>query len=804
MHSLIQDIRYAARTLRRNAGFTTVAVVALALGIGANTAVFTVVNGVLLRPLPFPEPERLFLVSFAHQHGPFRSGPVLSDADYLQFREQDRFFERLASFTTVNASLTGAGDPVRLTGASVTPEFFRVLRVQPSMGRGFLPDEDQPGRDHVVILSGKLWRNRFGASSQILGRTIKLDGENRIVIGVMPAGFTFPTDAEIWMPLNIHIDGHNSFSRPVVGRLKPDASRWQAQAELETLAQRFFLAPGENRGDRLAQVLPLSELFVQDIRESLVLFAGAVGFVLLIACANVSNLLLARAAGRRQEIAVRSALGAGRWQLVRQLLAESTLVALAGGAAGMFLALWGVPVLLALAPDDKIPRIEQIHIDSWVFAFTLLVSLATGVLFGLVPAFQATRSELRESLSQGWRSLTGRHERLRAALVISEIALALVLLTGAGLMLKSFLRLRSVNPGYQAENVLTMTVELPDTVYSTAQQVKDFHTRILQRLSSLPGVIAAGAVNWSPLGGLLTKGDFRLEGGRRLPQHYMVDKLCVSSAYFRAMGIGLFKGRVFTEADNAAAPGVVIVSQSVAQTLWPGEDPIGKRVSEEDHPKPEDWMTIVGVVNDVRQMSLAEKPDPALYFPYAQVGYTSWLSRMTFTLRTTSNPQQLTGAMRAALHAVDPDQPVVSMSTMQEMISASTAEPRFQTRLLGTFSLLALVLSAVGIYSVLAYSVAQRTKEIGIRMALGAERSDVLAMVVRRTLVLAAVGVSLGALGALAVTRVLARFLFEVTPTDPATFVSVAALLTCVALLAGLIPARRATKVDPMVALRYE
>jgi putative ABC transport system permease protein len=804
MESLIQDIRYAARTLRRNAGFTTVAVVALALGIGANTAVFTVVNGVLLRPLPFPEPERLFLVSFAPQHGPFRMGPALADSDYLQFRQQDQLFERLASFASVNASLTGTGDPVRLTGASVTPEFFRVLRVQPSMGRGFLADEDQPGRDHVVILSGKLWRSRFGANAQILGKTIKLDGENRTVIGVMPAGFAFPYDAEIWFPLNVHNDGHNSFSRPVVGRLKPDVSRLQAQVELETLAQRFFLPPDENRSDWLAQILPLNELFAQDIRESLVLFAGAVGFVLLIACANVANLLLARAAGRRQEIAVRSALGAGRWRLVRQLLAESTLVALAGGAAGMLLALWGVPMLLALAPEGKIPRLEQIHIDSWVFAFTLLVSLATGLLFGLVPAFQATRRELRESLSQGRRSLTGRHERLRAALVISEIALALVLLTGAGLMLKSFLRLRSVNPGYQAEKVLTMTVELPDTVYSTAEQVRDFHTRILQRLSGLPGVIAAGAVNWSPLGGLLTKGDFQLEGGRRLPRDYMVDKLCVSSAYFRAMGIRLFKGRAFTEADSAAAPGVVIVSQSVARTLWPGEDPIGKRVSEEDHPKPGDWLTIVGVVNDVRQMSLAEKPDPALYFPYAQIKFTSWLSRMTFTLRTASNPQQLAGAMRTALHAVDPDQPVVAMSTMQERIAASTAEPRFQARLLGTFSLLALVLSAVGIYSVLAYSVAQRTKEIGIRMALGAERRDVLAMVVRRTFVLAAAGVALGALGALAVTRVLARFLYEIKPTDPGAFATVAGLLTCVALMAGLIPARRATKVDPMVALRYE
>jgi len=804
MRSLIQDIRYAARTLGRKPGFTAVAVIALALGIGANTAVFTVLNGVLLRPLPFPEPERLFLISFANQHGPFRNEPSLADRNYLQFRREDRLFEHIAAFTANSVSLTGVGDPVRIAGAGVTAEFFATLRVQPMIGRSFLADEDQPGRNHVTLLSDKLWRSRFGAEPRVLGQSIKLDGENFTVIGVMPSGFKFPSDAEIWTPMNVHLDPHNSFMLPVLGRLKPGASPQQAQAELETVAQRFFLSPGENPGDRLAKILPLKELLVRDVRNSLWIFAGAVGFVLLIACVNVANLLLARAAGRAQEMALRTALGAGRWRLIRQLLAESTLVSLAGGIAGLLLALWLVPALLALAPEGKIPRLDQIHLDGWVLAFTVLVSVATGIAFGLAPALHATRRELRESLSQGSRTFASRHEGLRSVLVVAEIALALVLLTGAGLMLKSFVRLRAVNPGFRAGNVLTMTVELPDAVYQTASQLQDFHTRTLARLSGLPGVIAAGAVNWSPLGGLLTKGDFQLEGGRQLPRDYMTDKLCVSPAYFRTMGIRLLRGRVFTERDSAGAPGVAIVSQSVAKTLWPGEDPIGNRISEEDHPKPGDWLTIIGVVDDVRQMNVADKPDSALYFPYAQVDKTFWLSTMTFAVRTRSNPQPLAAAMRAALHAVDPDQPVVSMSTMQERIDASTAEPQFQTRLLGTFSLLALVLSAVGIYGVLAYQVTQRTREIGIRMALGAEKRDVLGMVLRHTLVLAGAGVVLGTAGALAVTRVLANFLFEVKPTDPLTFAAVAALLACVALLSGLIPARRATRVDPMVALRYE
>ena len=804
MRSLIQDVRYAVRTLSRKPGFAAVAIIALGLGIGANTAVFTVLNGVLLRPLPFPSPQRLFLISFANQHGPFRTEPGLTDHDYLQFRREDRLFEHVAAFSGHSVSLTGAGDPLRVPGASVTADFFAVLRVQPAIGRIFLADEDQPGRDHVALLSDKLWRNRFGGQSWILGRRIKLDGENFAVIGVMPSGFKFPYDAEIWTPLNVHLDPHNSFMWPVVGRLRPAASPQQAQTELDTLAPRFFLPPDEKRGDWLAKILPLKELLVSDIRNSLWVFAGAVAFVLLIACVNVANLLLARAAGRAQEMALRTALGAGRWRLIRQLLVESTLLSIAGGAAGILLAVWGVPALLALAPEGKIPRLDQVHIDAWVLAFTTLVTVATGMAFGLAPALQATRRELRESLSQGARTFTSRHEGLRSTLVVSEIALALVLVTGAGLMLKGFLRLRAVNPGFRADNVLTMTVELPDAVYQTASQIQDFHRRMLDRLSGLPGVVAAGAVNWSPLGGLLTMGDFQLEGGRKLPRGFMADKLCVSPAYFQTMGIRLTSGRPFNGRDRADAPGVVIVSQSVARTVWPGEDPTGKRISEEEDPKPGDWLTIVGVVDDIRQTSLADHPHSALYFPYTQVGKAGWLGNMTFAVRTPSNPQQLAGAMRAALHAVDPDQPVVAMSTMQERIETSTAEPRFQARLLGAFSLLALVLSAVGIYGVLAYQVAQRTQEIGIRMALGAEKRNVLGMVLRRTLVLAGAGIALGIAGALAVTRVLTNFLFEVTPTDPATFAAVAALLGCVALLSGLIPARRATKVDPMVALRYE
>jgi putative ABC transport system permease protein len=795
-----QDLHFALRTLSKSPGFSAVAVLTLALGIGANTAVFTVVNGVLLRPMPFPDSDRLFLLSLAPRGGPFEWQPGISDRDYLAFREQDQVFENIASFTKgTTANLTGAGDPVQIPVAYVTTQFFATLRANPEIGRGFLAGEDEPGRDNVVLLGNEIWKERFGSDSGILGKTIRLDGADRTVIGIMPPGFALP-GVKAWMPLAIRIDEHNSFTRPVVGRMKPGVPPQQAKAEVETFAGRLPLGPGEN--ERMPQIIPLRDLFVANIRPSLVVFAGAVSFVLLIACANVASLFLVRAAGRGQEMAVRSTLGAGRWRLVRQLLTESTVLSFAGGIAGLLLAFWGVPALLALAPAGKIPRMEMIRIDGWVLAFTFGISTITGILFGLAPAFQVLRGEARDSSSQAGRRVTGGHERLRGALAISEIALALMLLTGAGLMSKSFLRLRSANPGFVSQNVMTLTVDLQDSTYRTAAQMHAFHTRALAQLSNLPGAVVAGAVDWLPLGDALTMGDFQVEGRLR-PPTFIVDKPCVSPGYFRAMGIRLLRGREFAERDNKTAPGVVIVSQSVARTLWPGEDPVGKRISMEDHPKPEDWLSVVGVVDDLKQRALAKSPDPAIYRPYLQVSHPFFLSHMTFVVRTTTPPESVASGMRSILRNVDKDQPI-AIASMDSLLATTIAEPQFDARLLAAFALIALTLTIVGVYGVLCYSVAQRTQEIGVRMALGAQNVDVLRMLLRKALVVISAGIVIGGAGSLAFARVLANFLFEVKPSDPAIFAAVALLLASSALAACYIPARRATSVDPMVALRYE
>jgi predicted permease len=812
METIGQDVRYALRGLRKSPGFTAVAILALGLGIGANTAVFTVVNAVLLRPLPFPEPARLFLISYKPQRGPVAfDGPGLWDQHYLEFQQQNRAFERVATFGQDSVALTGAGSAVRVPAAKVTSSFFPVLRVNPAIGRPFSPEEERQGGSGVALIGDRLWRSRFGGDLNILGKTIVLDGIGRTVIGIMPPGFAFPYDAELWLPLEVRAELNmcgfarcNSFFRPVVGRLRPSVSREQAEAELEAFAQHLPLASGQNKSDMSAEILPFKDLLVGKIRKSLLIFMGAVVFVLLIACANVANLLLMRATSRRQEIAVRTALGARRSRVVRQLLTENTLISLGGAAVGLVLAILGVPALLALAPAGRVPRIEEIHIDGWVLAFALGLGTFTGILFGLIPAFQATGRELRDHLSQSGRTVTSGRERLRSALVVAEIALALVLLTGAGLMLKSFLRMRAVNPGFRSENILTMTVDLPESTYPTTTAIQAFHTRTLAKLSTLPGVLSAGAVNWLPLGDALIKGSFHLEGGRRPPRGYNVDKPAVSPDYSRVMGIRLLSGRGFSDRDNSDAPSVALISEFVARTLWPNENPLGKRITLEDNPKPQDWLTVVGVVDDVNQKSLTEKPHPAIYQPYQQVRRPFFLSHMTFAVRTAANMQGVATAMRSVLQEVDRDQPVQSIAAMTDLLDATTAEPWFQARLISVFSILALLLSAIGIYGVLAYAVTERTREIGIRMALGAEKSDITRMVLKRSLLLAAAGVALGIAGALAVTRVLTKFLFDVKPTDPATFAMVAAALVAVALLAGLLPARRATRVDPLVALRWE
>lgn len=805
LESLWLDIRYAVRWLVKAPAFSIVAVLTLALGIGANTALFTVVNGVLLRPLPFPHPEDLLLVADFPPHAPFGfSTGTMTDRHYAEYARIQHSFERVATFNHNDGTLTGAGDPVRLSMANVTAELFNVLGVPPVLGRGFVADDELPGRNRVVVLSDALWHSRFAADRRVLGSSITLDAVPHTVIGIMPPGFDFPNDAQMWTPVHVVGDPHNIRVRPVVGRLRSGVTSQQALAELQAFDRALPLDPDEQAGERVPQVSPLKELLVGEARKSLLIFLGAVAFVLLIACANVANLLLMRAAGRMQEIAVRAALGAKRARLIRQILTESVLIALAGCAVGLVLTAWSVPALLALAPAGQIPRANEIHVDATVLAFAIGVALLTGIVFGFAPALHATRRDLHATMAQGGRTVTSARERLRSSLVVGEVAIALMLLIGAGLLVRSFLRMRSVDLRFRPENVLTMSVDLPRSQYSDVNRMREFHSRVLERLAALPGVDSVAAVNWRPMGQMLIRGDFHLDDGRKLPDNYMVDKLGVSPGYFRTFGIRMLRGRDFDAHDDASAPGVVIISESVARLLWPGQDPIGRRVSMEDHPKPSDWLTIVGVVDDIRQTSPMDTPASAMYQPYAQIAHTFFLDHMTYAVHTTGEPHALASALRNVLRAIDKDQPVQILETMDDLVAATTADRRFQMRLLAAFSVLALALAAIGIYGVIGYGVTERTHEIGVRMALGARAADVLAMILRRALLLASIGVVIGVAGALALTRVLANLLFQVKPTDTATFACVALLIACVALLAGLPPARRAARGDPMLALRHE
>jgi predicted permease len=803
METLRRDLLYALRGLRNAPGFTAVAILTLALGFGANIAVFTVVRGVLLRPLPFPEPDRLLSLSAQAREGSFVTAPGIFDRGYIEFERQMRSFEQVATFGTDSVTLTGAGDAVRLPTAMVTASFFPVLEVRPSLGRSFLPEEEKPGSGRHVVLSDRLWRERFGANPEIVGETIVLDGSGYNVIGVMPAGFEFPAEAALWLPLNVGGDPNNAYIRPVIGRLRPGVTREQAQAELEIFGRQTPMLPVPGGNAVIVSAVPLKDLVVGKAEKSLLIFMGAVGFVLLIVCANVANLLLMRGTSRQREIAVRTALGARRGRVIRQLLTESTLLSLGGSMAGILLALLAVPALLAMAPAAGIPRLNEIHVDAGVLGFALALGAVTGGLFGIVPALQATGIKVRQGLGQSGPTLTARRDRLRGALVIAEIALALVLLTGAGLLLKSFLLMRSVDPGFRTGNILTMTVDLPDAAYPNVAAIKAFHAQVLEKLGRLPGVVAAGAVNWMPLQPALVRGDFHLDGGRRRPPGYIVAKPAVSPEYFSVMGIRLLEGRVFTAQDSGRTAGVAIVTQSMARTLWPGEDAVGKRITLEDDARPEDWLTIVGVVDDVRQQSLAEEPLPAIYQPLDQVTRPFFLNHVSYVVRTAGKPENLAADLRAVLRGVDPNQPV-EIDSMTDLVAATTAETWFQARLISIFSVLALFLAAIGIYGVLAYAVTERTREIGIRMALGAKKGDIARMLLGRTVMLTAAGMVLGGCGALALTRLLGRFLFAIKADDPATFLVVAAILGATGLVAGILPAWKATRVDPVVALRWE
>ena len=799
LERLEQDVRYGARALLRTPSFTIAAVLTLALAIGANSAVFAVVNGVLLRPLPFHDPGRLFVVSNLPVDLPFELAPGVEDRQWLVYRERQRSFEKVSAYNRAAVTLTGAGDATRLASARVDASFFATLGIPPAVGRGFAEDEDRYGHK-VVVLSEHLWRERFSGDPALVGRPISLDGVPYTVIGVMPAGFRYPARSELWIPLHVQIDSHNSSILNVVGRLRADATPDRARSELESIIAAMPRDPrGANRRS-VAMIVPLKDLITGPVSRSLLVFSTAVAFVLLIACVNVANLLLIRAATRRREMAVRVALGASRGRVARQLLTESTLVGILGGAAGIGVAKLGVQALVAIAPPGRIPRLDEVQLDPWVLGFTIAVSLLTSLAFGVLPALQSARRAPHEAMSHGARVVGGAQARLRSVLVAAEVALALVLLTGAGLMIKSFVRMRSADKGYDASRVMTMAVDLPPQRYAVIEWQRAFHAGLLSELSRLPGVRHTGAVSFRPMGDIGMMGDFAVEGETPFPKGYSVDKMLVSPGYFATMGVRVIRGRDVSPSDDERAPGVVIVSESVARKLWPNEAAVGKRVSmDTDHPKPESWLTVVGVVSDVVQDRSMGKRS-TMYFPYLQSRWSFILGRMTYVVRSDAGAN-IGAAMRAALRRVDAGVPAQQLMSMDDALMEVVAEPVFQTRVISVFAALAILLAAIGTYGVLAYDVTERSREIAVRMALGATPGDVIRMVMWRTGKLALSGAAIGVLGSLAVTWVLTKSLYDVRPTDPATMAVVVVAILAVALMAGFAPARRAARVQIMAAL---
>lgn len=810
MEAILQDLRYGIRVLLNRPGFTAVAVLTLALGIGANTAIFSLVNAVLLRPLPFKNPDELVLIK---ESLPRLGWVDLSTAagEFLDYKERNQVFEEMAGFTDQSLNLTGQGEPQRVQAARISASLFPLLGVEPSQGRVFTEQEDQPGSNNVVILSHKLWQRHFGSDASVVGKLIRLDDKPYTVIGLMPAGFQFPytwttfsKPAELWIPLALTDQEKkvraSDFQYGAIGRLKPGVTLPQAQADIDSVSARFQEEHPEIYGDVYitAAVVSLKADSVKGVKTFLWILLGAVGLVLLIACANLANLLLARAVARQKEIAIRSALGAGTARIIRQLLTESMLISLIGGFGGLLVAVWTMDSLMKFGPQD-VPRLQDAGLDSQVLIFTALLSIFTGLLFGLAPAIQSSRLNLNEVLKDAaGRGSRGRDAgRLRSALVIFETASALVLLIGAGLLINSFARLLSVPPGFNPDGVVIAQTALPPARYPKTQQLKIAQKQILDRISALPGVHAAGVTTNLPLIGDRGIG-FLIEGDAAQTVNTAYNAW-VSNDYFHALGISLRNGRSFTDDDREDTQPVVVVNETMQRRFWPDGDAVGKRVRWGGW---DSWLTIVGVVADVKVSTLEAETKPALYMPIFQMPRAR--SNVIFLIRSSTDDGSLIAGLRREIRAVDSELPVYDIRTMNQVLADSVSARRFSMLMLAVFAFTALSLAAIGLYGVMSYAVTARTREIGIRMALGAERRDVLKMVIRSGMVLALVGVAIGLLAAFVLTRLMTTLLFEVSATDPVTFASIAGMLTLVALLACWIPARRATGLDPMIVLRYE
>jgi len=811
METLAQDIRYAVRMLLKNPGFTLVAALALALGIGANTAIFSVVNAVMIRPLPYRDASRLVMV-WEDNRNRGKHQNVVSPANFLDWKEQSDVFEDMAALYDTNLNLTGVDDPEEIPAQRVTLNMFDLLGAQPMLGRTFEPDDAQTARQDSVILSYGLWQRRFGGDKEIIGKTIKLNTEIYTIIGVMPPdyqlfvkqGSNTGDRADIWLPMLLGNDDRVRRGRyaMAVARLQPGVTAQQAQSQMSALAAALETQyPDFNTGWGVTLVA-FREQFTGEIRPALLVLLGAVAFVLLIACANVANLLLARAASRQKEMAIRLAIGASRARIIRQLLIESTALAVLGGAAGLLLAMWGVDALVALGPKELLPP-GGTRLNLIVLGFTMLVSLLTGAIFGLAPAMEASRTNLNMVLKEGGKASAsgGRSHQLRNLFVIAEIAMALVLLVGSGLLIKSFVRLQSVNPGFNPRNLLTVRVALPYAKYRGEGRREQFFRDALARIRQIPGVRQASAVNFLPFSGPGAATSFSVVGRPAPPpgEEPVVDSRVCDENYFQTMGIPLIKGRTFNEREQTVISHVVIINETMAREIFPGEDPIGKRVSidmMEDPPPCE----IIGVVGDVKHAGLDGEVRAMSYWPHVELAYRF----MTLVARTDGDPLNYVTAMRREVQALDNDQPIASVYTMEQLMSESVARARFSTTLLAIFAGVALILAAVGIYGVMSYAVTQRTHEIGIRMALGADHTAVMRMVVRQGMTLAIIGIATGLAASFALTRLLASLLYGTSATDPLTFIAIALVLTGVALGACFVPARRATRVDPMVALRYE